>query len=245
MIRGRVNGESAHPLVVVERPARGAGAGAEPLAPRSTSAPQGRTCPSNSGGNGSPAQRVRKGRRHGRRERVSGSPTSSTRTGNAWSERRLSSVVILQTPRTWPRQIDKQDAHVTAVQATILTDTVDGNVAACPTPSLRVQLTGSFPNVVMSGMTSPPGSGSSETDDSVTSLSVTMDPSTGAICQVGVSTWGEDTVELRDTPKGLIKREPLIWLVGSPRTAAGHASHHSSSSENVGEYSPRSLHLSC
>jgi hypothetical protein len=82
-------------------------------------------------------------------------------------------------------EINEQHAHITEAHATLLTDKVDGNVAACPTPSLRVQLVGDFPSIVIGG--GPASSGDGSNDRTVTSVLVTMDPVTGAFCQVGVS----------------------------------------------------------
>lgn len=73
-------------------------------------------------------------------------------------------------------QVNQQKAEVSAANATLLSERVDGNIGDCPTPSLRVQLIGKFPLISVGGEGAP------------TSLLVTLDPVTGATCQVGVST---------------------------------------------------------
>lgn len=83
-------------------------------------------------------------------------------------------------------EINEQEAKITAANATIMNEPVDGNLAPCPTPSLRVQLIGSFPNIRTGGAPTSPDGGSH--DATPTSLLITLDPQSNEVCQVGVST---------------------------------------------------------
>jgi hypothetical protein len=74
---------------------------------------------------------------------------------------------------------------ITAAHATILTRHVEGNLQPCPKPSLRIQLIGTFPDIATGGFAGP---GSSAANGPVTSLLITADPTSGSVCQVGVST---------------------------------------------------------
>jgi hypothetical protein len=74
---------------------------------------------------------------------------------------------------------------ITAAHATLFTRHVEGNLGPCPKPSLRIQLIGTFPDIAIGGFAGP---GSSAADGPVTSVIITEDPTSGAVCQIGVST---------------------------------------------------------
>jgi hypothetical protein len=109
-----------------------------------------------------------------------GTDVASERLGSLTSAEYSEAVLSAQI------EINEQRAGITAANATIMHDPVEGNLASCPTPSLRVQLIGSFPHILTDAApTSPNG----DTEDvSPTSLLITIDPQSGEVCQVGVST---------------------------------------------------------
>lgn len=82
---------------------------------------------------------------------------------------------------TAQQNIDQHGAIVTDAYAALVTQPINGNIGDCPTPSLRIQIVGSFPNDQVG---TPEGDGTGEITDAI----ITVDPVTGAACQVGVDT---------------------------------------------------------